>query len=70
MIGSLFLLAAACLPGLHQMADGYAQAPFLPGPPVKRTRWRMPTKAPRADPDKKRRRKARQAAQRRNRRAR
>lgn len=64
MISPLVLLAAA-----SAMSGGYAPELFLPGPPVKRTRWRMPTKAPRADPNKKARRKARQAAQRRNRRA-
>ena len=62
MIGPLFLLAAAALGG-----GAYDDAPWLSGPPGKRTRWRMPTKPRRADPDKKRRRKARQAAQRRNR---
>lgn len=62
MIGSLFLLAAAALGG-----GAYDDAPWLSGPPAWRPRFRMPTKARRVDPDKKARRKARQAAQRRNR---
>lgn len=62
MIAPIILLAAAALGG-----GAYDPAPFLPGPPAWRPRWRMPTKARRADPNKKRRRKARQAAQRRNR---
>lgn len=64
MISPLILLAS-----MGAMSGGYTPAPFLPGPPAWRPRWRMPTKARRSDPDKKGRRKARQAAQRRNRRA-
>lgn len=68
MIGPLVLLAAAAaVSAFGDAVRSIPPSPLLPGPPGKRTRWRMPTKPRRADPDKKRRRKARQAAQRRNR---